>query len=71
MRFEEWIKANRGERLAVLMERRRRKPAGYRQYYGVAGNGRSPCKFRRLVAAGLYKWLNRRSRKRFSFMGAC
>ena len=63
-RFNEWIKANRSERLAVLMERLRRKLAGYWQYYGVTGNGRSLCKFWRLVVAGLYKWLNRRSQKR-------
>jgi hypothetical protein len=30
----------------------------------VTGNGRSLCKFWRLVVAGLYKWLNRRSQKR-------
>lgn len=38
--------------------------AGYWQYYGVTGNGRSLCKFWRLVVVGLYKWLNRRSQKR-------
>jgi len=63
-RFAEWIKANRSECLAVLMGRLRRKLAGYWQYYGVTGNGRSLCKFWRLVVAGLYKWLNRRSQKR-------
>lgn len=63
-RFAEWIKANRSERLAGLMERLRRKLAGYWQYYGVTGNGRSLVKFWRLVVAGLYKWLNRRSQKR-------
>ena len=63
-RFTEWIAANRSEPLAVLMERLRRKLAGYWQYYGVTGNGRSLCKFWRLVVVGLYKWLNRRSQKR-------
>jgi hypothetical protein len=48
------------------MERLRRKLAGYWQYYGVTGNGRSLCKFWRLVVAGLYKWLNRTA---FSFRG--
>ena len=63
-RFTEWIKANRSERLAVLMERLRRKLSGYWQYYGVTGNGRSLRKFWRLVVAGLHKWLNRRSQRR-------
>lgn len=63
-RFTEWIKANRSERLAVLMERLRRKLSGHWQHYGVTGNGRSLCKFWRPVVAGLYKWLNRRSQKR-------
>lgn len=63
-RFTEWVKANRSERLATLMGRLRRKLAGYWQYYGVTGNGRSLGKFWRLVVVGLYKWLNRRSQKR-------
>lgn len=63
-RFTEWIMKNRSEQLAVLMARLRRKLAGYWQYYGVTGNGSSLGKFWRLVVAGLYKWLNRRSQKR-------
>ena len=63
-RFTEWIKDNRHERLAALMARLKRKLAGYWQYYGVTGNGRSLGKFWRLVVERLYKWLNRRSQKR-------
>ena len=63
-RFTEWIMKNRHERLAALLARLRRKLAGYWQYYGVGGNGRSLDKFWRLVVEGLYKWLNRRSQKR-------
>ena len=63
-RFTEWTRASRSERLPALMGRLRRKLAGYWQYYGVTGNGRSLRKFWRLVVAGLYKWLNRRSQKR-------
>ena len=63
-RFTKWIRNARSERLPVLMGRLRRKLAGYWQYYGVTGNGRSLRKFWWLVVAGLYKWLNRRSQKR-------
>lgn len=63
-RFTEWIKDNRHKRIAVLMGWLRRKLAGYWQYYGVGGNGNSLNKFWRMVEAGLYKWLNRRSQKR-------
>lgn len=63
-RFTEWIKEHRHERLAGLMAQMKRKLAGYWEYYGVTGNGRSLCKFWRLVVRGLYQWLNRRSQKR-------
>ena len=63
-RFTEWIKAHRHERLAELLGQLRRKLAGYWEYYGVSGNGRSLCKYWRLVVRGLYQWLNRRSQRR-------
>ncbi|MGI5868532.1 MAG: group II intron reverse transcriptase/maturase [Kiritimatiellia bacterium] len=63
-RLDEWFKANRSERLPVILAGLRRKLAGYWQYYGVSGNWRSLAKFWRLVEEGLCKWLNRRSQKR-------
>jgi RNA-directed DNA polymerase len=63
-RFTEWIKEHRHERLAGVMAHLRRKMAGYWEYFGVTGNGRSLCKYWRLVVRGLYQWLNRRSQMR-------
>jgi len=63
-RFTEWIKEHRHEGLAGLMGTLRRKLAGYWEYYGVSGNGRSMSKYWRLVVRGLYQWLNRRSQRR-------
>ncbi len=63
-RFTEWIKEHRHEPLTGLLAQLGRKLAGYWEYYGVSGNGRSLCKFWRRVVRGLYQWLNRRSQKR-------
>jgi RNA-directed DNA polymerase len=59
--MREWLKANRHERIGVLLKRLSRKLTGYWNYYGVSGNMDSLRKFWREVLRALYKWLNRRS----------
>ena len=62
--FKEWIKKARHQRADALMRQLKRKLAGYWNYYGVTGNGKSLGKFWRSTNQLLYHWMNRRSQKR-------
>ena len=61
---KEWLKANRTQRLPMLLETMKRKVRGHFNYFRAIGNYSSLWIFHQAVVKLLYKWLNRRSQRR-------
>jgi group II intron reverse transcriptase/maturase len=58
----EWLRAHRHWSVAEQHRALSRKLRGHWAYYGITGNFRRLCAFRRVVIRAWQKWLNRRSR---------
>jgi group II intron reverse transcriptase/maturase len=61
---KDWLKANRTLPTAVLMHRLSAKLRGHYAYYGVTDNSKSIGNFRHVVCQLLFKWINRRGKRR-------
>ncbi len=64
IRFTNWIKENRSQKLGPLMKSVRRKIIGHYNYYGLVGNSKRLSEYWHWCLQCLFKWLNRRSQKR-------
>ena len=62
--FKKWCKENRHRRTRWIMEMVKSKMRGFRNYYGVSGNGGSINALIWHYTKILFKWLNRRSQRR-------
>lgn len=62
--FKEWLKKARTLKTAELWETAKAKLRGHYGYYGVTDNAIGISGFARKVAQLLYKWLNRRGKRR-------
>jgi len=61
---KEWLKSNRTLSTAELMKRLSAKLSGHYAYYGVTDNSKSIRNFYHGVLKLLFKWLNRRGKRR-------
>ena len=61
---KEWLKANRTQRLPMLLATMKRKVRGHFNYFRAIGNLSSLWTYHQAVVELLYKWLNRRSQRR-------
>ncbi|KNZ69845.1 hypothetical protein Tfer_1455 [Thermincola ferriacetica] len=67
--FKEWCRENRNNRLLKLFGQLNPKLRGYHNYYRIIGNYEGINEFYQNAVRILYKWLNRRSRRRsFNWM---
>ena len=62
--FKIWIRNNRNLRATTIIKLLNIKLRGYYQYYGITDNGESLNKFLHVIKRTLWKWLNRRSKRR-------
>lgn len=62
-RFREWFRANRHERLPLLMRAYAAKLRGHYAYYGLRGNGHRLYSYYEQTRRVAHRWLNRRSQK--------
>ncbi len=62
-RIGRWCRDNRHMRVADQRVALNQKLRGHYNYYGVTGNARALCNFRRMVERLWRKWLSRRSRE--------
>jgi group II intron reverse transcriptase/maturase len=63
--FKDWLKANRTLPTNELMEKVARKLRGHFAYYGVTDNSRGINHFAYEIRRLLFKWLNRRGKRRY------
>jgi len=62
--FKEWLKKSRTLKTAELWETAKAKLRGHFAYYGVTDNAKGISRFAREVTQLLFKWLNRRGKRR-------
>jgi len=63
-KLNEWLKNNRHYAVKDIIKRLNQSLVGHYHYYGVTDNTKSLERFKNMVMALLFKWLNRRSQKR-------
>lgn len=63
-KLNEWLKSHRHLAVKDIIRRVNQSLTGHYHYYGVTDNRRSLERFRHMVVALLYKWLNRRSQRK-------
>ena len=68
--FTQWCKQSRHTPLKKLFASLNLKLRGYYNYYGVSGNSGGLKEFFNEAMGTLWKWLNRRSQRRFFFADA-
>ena len=61
--YKEWLKANRTQTTAEILQKTAAKLQGHYAYYGVTDNTKSLSNFAHLVKCTLFKWLNRRGKR--------
>lgn len=62
--FKEWLQQARNLKTKELWEIARAKLRGHYNYYGVSDNYRGLMQFEQAVNRLLFKWLNRRGKRR-------
>jgi RNA-directed DNA polymerase len=62
--FKEWLKQARNMEMKELWSRVRAKLSGHYNYYGITDNLRGIERFKKEVERLLFKWLNRRGKRR-------
>lgn len=62
-KLNEWLKTHRHYVVKDIMKRVNQSLTGHYRYYGVTDNTKSLERFRSMVVALVFKWLNRRSQR--------
>lgn len=63
-RMQDWVKANRSQKVGRMLKTLKAKLQGTWNYYGLIGNFRRMQLLYEATCRAVYKWLNRRSQRR-------